>query len=234
MIDNYSNTDHGSSSEYFYSSLQEQWRAEGHNIEHPDWVYCNHELLLHFQSQNRYDWDKYMTFERFKEATLGTLRPGFLEPVLEWVDACKTQPTNLAFVGDNGKGKTHTCIAAARFMSLHGVLRKEDDLYMPTSRMLECVDAHNVLDAWSKTQNASSAVEKYKNIPLLLVDDLGAVSTSAQAAISNIVSIISHRYNLNLPTIVTANQKPDELSAMYGSTTIRRIFTDSTVIAATP
>lgn len=235
-IDDYEkrNNDQGyweKSSDFFYASLEQQWRDEGASYSFfPDEIYQNQGLLLNFVSQNRFDWFHYMDMSRFTNAKIDSLRPQFVDPVKAWVDAMANEVTNLAFVGPNGGGKTHSAFAACRFMTLHGVLRRKDDLYMPTSRVLQCVDAHNILDGWSKTQDAASMVDVFKNVPLLLLDDLGAVSTTAQAALANVGSILSHRYNLNLPTVVTSNQGTGELSKMFGSTTIRRIFNDNTIV----
>lgn len=236
MIDDYEKRNNAqgyweNSSDFFYSSLEQQWRDEScEGFEFPDEIYQNQGLLLNFVSQNRFDWFHYMDMSRFTHAKVDHLKDNFVKPVRYWISETQKSVTNLAFVGPNGGGKTHSAVAACRFMTIHGVLRRKDDLYMPTSRMLQCVDAHNILDGWSKDQDAASMVDVFKNVPLLLLDDLGAVSTTAQAALANVGSILSHRYNLNLPTVVTSNQSTGELSKMFGSTTVRRIFTDSTVV----
>lgn len=217
------------SSDYFYKDLEEKWRGESYpGFEHGDSVYADKTLLLELFSQNCYDWNHYVKVPRFEDATLSTLKGDFLKATIGWITKSRSDTPNLVFVGDNGSGKTHAAYAAARFMMLHGV--NKETLYMPNTLVLECVDAHNTLDGWSRDQDAAATVDKYKNIPLLLLDDLGAVATSAQAAIANIVTIVAHRYNMNLPTISTSNMKPDELVDMYGSTSIRRIITTSSIV----
>lgn len=223
----------GKNTEFFYESLEQEWRREAMpigNFDHPNEVYSDHGLLLNFVSQNQYDWAHYGAPARFVNARVWDLHPEFISPVVEWVNRCKTESTNLVFIGPNHIGKTHTALAACRFMTLHGVMRGKDDLYMPTCRMLHCVDAHNILDGWQREQNAQKAVETLQNAPLLLLDDLGAVATSSQATIANIVAVISSRYNANLPTVVTSNLSAEDLTNMYGSTTVHRLITKQTVV----
>lgn len=211
---------------FAYKDLKTKWMGEATlGFAHPDDVYDSEGLLLNFVSQNRFDWNFYMETPRFKDAYAGKLRDGFEAPVVAWIEEMQKGAANLVFVGSNATGKTHSAVAACRFMSLHGILRGSDNLYMPTCRTLDCADAHNVLDGWSKDQNAASNVDKYKNVPLLLMDDVGAVATSSQSAVSNITSIIGHRYNNNLPIVATSNEDVDALVKLYGSAVIRRIFT---------
>ena len=216
-----------SGGQYVYESLEKQWRDESYpGLEHPDDLYANKTLLLSFQSANKFEWSTYMESPRFKAAKLDTLKQSFLAACLAWIDEMKRNPVNLVFVGGNNTGKTHAAYAACRFMTLHGVLRRSDDLYMPRSLMLECVDAHNTLDGWAKDQDAARNVMKYKEVPLLLIDDLGAVATSSASALSNIASIVTHRYNNQMPMVATSNLNSEELSAIYGTTMVRRVFSE--------
>lgn len=213
--------------DHVYASLEQQWRAESYpGFELPDDLYANKTLLLSFQSANKFEWSAYMESPRFKAATLLTLEPSFLAASVAWIEQMKKSPVNLVFVGGNNTGKTHAAYAACRFMSLHGVLRRDDDLYMPRSLMLECVDAHNTLDGWAKDQDAARNVTKYKEVPLLLIDDLGAVATSSASALSNIASIVTHRYNNEMPMVATSNLNSEELSGIYGTTMVRRVFSE--------
>lgn len=220
------------SEKFLYDNLEDFWRKEAYpGLEHPAWLYETKNILLSLVSQNKFDWTHYMAVPRFNLARIDSLHKGFLDASILWIKKLKAGSTNLTFVGENGCGKTYSAIAAARFMSLHGILRSgNDDLYMPTSRMIECNNAHNLLDNWSKTQDVARELDIYKNVPLLIIDDLGAVSTSAQASIANLLTIISTRYNLNLPTIVTSNKTVDNLVEVFGSTSVRRLFTNETVI----
>lgn len=217
--------------EYAYRDLEAQWRAESYQgLELPDEVYGNRTLLMNAFSDNRFNWGAYMELPRFKQAILSGLKPSMLKVCLAWIEALKVGNSNLVFVGANNTGKTHSSMAACRFMMLHGILRRSDDLYMPNALMLECVDAHNILDGWAKDQDAARNVTKYKEVPLLLLDDLGAVAMSSSSALSNIAAIVTYRYNNNLPMVATSNLKSDELNGLYGSTIVRRVFSDGSKI----
>jgi len=216
--------------DFFYSSLEQQWRDESTgNLVFPDDVYSDRKSLLRL-SDNRADWHIHGPSDKYADAKLSGVRSVFSQVCVEWVMAQRKRPSNLAFIGQNGTGKTWSAIACARFMCLHGVRDANKSLYLPTVRVLKCVDIHNLLDGWSKNQDAHSVVEKFKKTPLLVVDDLGAVATTAQSAISNLCSIISERYDMDLPSIFTANVQPDQLSKIYGSTIARRIFDENVLV----
>lgn len=217
--------------EYAYRSLEDQWHAESFpGLELPAEVYGNRSLLMNAFSDNKFNWSAYMELPRFKNAVLSGLKPTMQKVCLAWIEALKEGNSNLVFVGANNTGKTHASMAACRFMMLHGILRRSDDLYMPNALMLECVDAHNILDGWAKDQDAARNVTKYKEVPLLLIDDLGAVAMSSSSALSNIAAIVTYRYNNNLPMVATSNLKSDELNGLYGSTMVRRVFSDGSKI----
>lgn len=218
--------------EFFYTDLEAKWRVEGsaafgmHSAE----VYADRGSLLNYVSNNRSDWNSYMRTPRFGSATVDDLTDGLSAAVSAWITSLATATPNLVLVGSNGQGKTHAAFAACRFLSLHGVVRGNDTLYMPMSRILRCENAHNLLDNWSKEQDSISNVDIFKTAPLLLLDDLGAVATTSQSAISNIISIMSYRYENQLPTVVTTNPDEDELCQMYGTTSIRRLFAPPSVV----
>lgn len=236
MIDAYGNKmDWKNPEVYFYDALEQKFRAECtiSRLTYPDSVYQDRNILLNSFSQNQFDWEHYVEVTRFSEATMESLKKPMREPCEEWINQQKARVSNLLLVGDNNTGKTHAAYAVARFMSLHGVIKK-DDIFMPQVRILNCPDAHNILDGWKKGAEGDKVIEKIlelKKIPLLVIDDIGAVSTSSQAAISNIVSIVSYRYDLVLPTIITSNQKAKQLVDMYGSTMVRRLVPDKSTVA---
>lgn len=222
-----------SSSDSMYDSLEKKWRDEsfdGLGFKN-EAIYSSRSFLLEL-SQRRYEWRHYVDVPKFSSARLQSLSGpylGYLAPTLAWINTLRSRSTNYLLYGGNSIGKTHTAYAACRFMSLHGII-KDGGIYLPNVRVLNCVDAHNILDGWKKSEDVTATVADYVSAGILIVDDMGAVSTSAQSAISNVLSIIATRYDNDLPTVVTANLPPSELIEMYGSTTIRRLITEKTIV----
>lgn len=238
MIDDYEVRNKGywgNPEEYMYQDLEDRWRSESYvGFNHSDETYSNRNLLLNTLSENIFDWNHYFAIPKFSSAKVESLKgkhSSFLNPVLDWFRVFKiNSSSNLIFVGSNGTGKTHAAFAACRFVSLHGVMRNDGSLFMPTCRFLDCVDAHNFLDGWNKKIDVEFNINQFKKAGVLLVDDLGAVATSAQSSIANIVSIVAYRYNSNLPTVITSNVKPDELVKLYGSTSVRRMIQENSLV----
>ena len=52
--------------------------------------------------------------------------------------------------------------------------------------------------------------EQLRNAPLLILDDLGAHSSTAWAQ-EKLFQLLNHRYNAQLPTVITTNQRLEEL-----------------------
>jgi DNA replication protein DnaC len=219
---------------WMYNDLEEKWRAESCApfASFADSVYKDHSLLLEFADRAT-NW-RSVCPQRFSDARLDGLTGQWARSAVKWLTGLSSGPVNMTMIGANGAGKTHAAIAACRYVSLHGVLRGDDVLYRPVVGLLECVDAHNELDGWSKSQNAAEMVAFYKNVPLLVLDDLGSIATTSQAAVANVVSIVNHRYNTNKPLVVTSNLDDVELTKLYGTTMVRRIINDETFVAVQP
>lgn len=111
--------------------------------------------------------------------------------------------------GGYGCGKTHlaAAIANARLAAGQPVL---------------FVNAPDLLDHLRATFGPGSEVsyddlfERVRNIPLLVVDDLGAESPT-QWAQEKLYQIFNHRYNAALPTVVTSNTELERLDARLRS-----------------
>ncbi len=109
----------------------------------------------------------------------------------------------LVMLGGYGSGKTHLAAAIANqalalgqrvlFVIVPDLLDYLRSAYAPTSE--------TGLDA---------RMEAIRDVPLLVLDDLGAHHSTPWAQ-EKLFQIINHRYNNRLPTVVTSNQRIEEL-----------------------
>lgn len=63
------------------------------------------------------------------------------------------------------------------------------------------------------------AFDKYKDVPMLAIDDVGLEPTEILSygnVINPIVELLSHRYNKQFTTVITTNLKPSEIRQKYG------------------
>lgn len=109
----------------------------------------------------------------------------------------------LILCGASGAGKTHLAAAIANERLSQG-------------QPAFFVVAPDLLDHLRATYSPNSEVpydvllEQVRNAPLLILDDLGAQSSTPWAQ-EKLFQIINHRYNSRLPTVITTNLPMDEL-----------------------
>jgi DNA replication protein DnaC len=111
----------------------------------------------------------------------------------------------LILKGGYGVGKTHLAAAIANYRLARG----HDVLFVNTPDLLDHLRA-----AYSPMA-ASSFDERFNQVrdaALLILDDLGTQSNTEWAQ-EKLYQIINHRYNTQLPTVITTNQ---ELEAVEG------------------
>ena len=125
------------------------------------------------------------------------------------LDFAKEPDGWLVFVGVNGCGKTHLAAAIANHRLKEG-------------KGVKFVVIPDLLDHLRSTFSPESPVsydqvfEEVKNAPLLILDDLGTQSTTPWAE-EKLYQIINHRYNYQLPTVLTTNRSLDEIDSPIGS-----------------
>lgn len=109
----------------------------------------------------------------------------------------------LLFKGGYGCGKTHLAAAIANYrLSLgHPVL------FVSTPDLLD-----HLRSSFSPTAEASydQRFEQVRNAPLLILDDLGSHSNTEWAQ-EKLYQIFNHRYNAQLPTIITTNEELESI-----------------------
>lgn len=105
--------------------------------------------------------------------------------------------------GTNGTGKTHLAAAIAmELMTKHKIpciCKTAGDLLL---------DIKSAFD--DSTANEKQVLQIYKDVNLLIVDDLGKEQCT-DWSISTLYSILNDRYEKMLPTIITTNYNSDDL-----------------------
>jgi DNA replication protein DnaC len=109
----------------------------------------------------------------------------------------------LTLLGRSGSGKTHLAAAIAN----HRIALGRPALFIVVPDLLDHLRASYRPDA---AEPYDSLFEQVRNAPLLILDDLGAQSPTPWAG-EKLYQIVNHRYNAQLPTVVTAALALDDL-----------------------
>ncbi|MCL4541990.1 MAG: ATP-binding protein [Chloroflexi bacterium] len=120
----------------------------------------------------------------------------------------------LVLIGDTGCGKTHLAVAICN----ERIRRGEPVLFQVVPDLLDHLRAAY---APTSTVTYDDLFEAVQTAPLLVLDDLGAQSSS-QWAQEKLFQIVNFRYNHRLPTIVTTNVPPERLDQRLASRMLDR------------
>lgn len=120
---------------------------------------------------------------------------------------------SLLLLGPTGVGKTYEAHAAIRELAVTGVVARwtmttAADMYAKL-RVRHGVDSE-------------AEFQKYVNATVLLLDDIGAAKISEFTEDINF-RLVNHRYENGLPTLLTSNVLPKELSARLGDRVASRL-----------
>ena len=155
---------------------------------------------------------RHLTFDTFMPelAHLSADKQYSLQSAFDTCTAFAQHPEGwLLITGTYGCGKTHLAAAIAnarQAMGLSVVFMVVPDL----------------LDHLRSTFGPQSEVpydeffERLRNTPVLILDDLGAHSSTPWAQ-EKLFQLLNHRYNAHLPTVITTNQRIDDLEARVRS-----------------
>lgn len=166
-----------------------------------------------------------MTFETF-DAERFDLRPNEKDALMRAKKMAVSFATNLQgwlfFQGGYGVGKTHLAAAIANEVLRQGV----DCIFQPVPDLLDWIRATYKRGGETYT----TRFERIKNVPVLILDDLGAES-GTEWADEKLFQIFNHRVVHHLATVITTNIDPKEMdgrieSRLNDPSLVTRIFLD--------
>ncbi|MFJ7279825.1 ATP-binding protein [Kitasatospora sp. NPDC098663] len=120
---------------------------------------------------------------------------------------------SLLLLGETGTGKTHQAYGAIRALLGDGVRLRWQAITSVT------------LYAMMRPRPGADPEREMRELertPLLLVDDLGA-GRASEFTEETTYRLVNHRYEQQLPTILTSNITPAELSGLLGDRTASRL-----------
>lgn len=170
---------------------------------------------------------KRMTFADFHSEGYGMndLRKGNLRLAYDKAMRFAHDPKGwLLLRGGYGCGKTHLAVAIAN----HRIEQGEQPLF---------VVVPDLLDHLRATYGPNSEVsyderfEQIRNASLLILDDLGTQNATSWAQ-EKLFQLFNHRYNMQLPTVVTTNQALEDIEVRIRSRLADPDLTDMVMILA--
>ncbi len=151
-----------------------------------------------------------MTFDSFDpNAAPESLRPNLRAAYELSLDFAREPRGWLVLLGGYGCGKTHLAAAIANFRVMLG----SQALFVVVPDLLDHLRATY---APTSTVTYDERLEAIRDAPLLILDDLGAHNTTPWAQ-EKLFQILNYRYNSRLPTVITSNQRLDELDPRIAS-----------------
>lgn len=119
----------------------------------------------------------------------------FTEAFAEAVNYAENPQGWLVLTGPSGSGKTHLAAAIAN----RCIERRQTTFFIMVADLLDHLRAAYAPDSQT---TYDELFEQVRNVPLLVLDDLGVHSATPWAQ-EKLFQVIYHRHNNNLPTVVT-------------------------------
>lgn len=149
------------------------------------------------------------------------LKP-YLENILEEIEYGK----NFLFRGMvPGTGKTFHAAMLLNEYVYKACLTSRMDFENPLAYFISYADLMDELRYNTDKDYVATLMEKVKNVPLLLLDDLGAGTTSDFTNEQTFI-LVNYRFNNELSTIFTSNLDKVELSKKLNPRIVSRILND--------
>jgi DNA replication protein DnaC len=147
-----------------------------------------------------------MTFERFKPEGYGLPqdKAANLRLAYELSRQYAEHPQGwLILLGGYGCGKTHLAAAVANQAVEHG----QAVLFTPVPDLLDYLRSTY---APNSPVHYDERFDEIRGVPLLILDDLGTQSSTPWAQ-EKLFQILNYRYTARMPTVITSNQRLDEI-----------------------
>ena len=159
--------------------------------------------------------------ERYKDSSLDNFRCSdkYQENMIKYFRDCVKNgfSDNIVLTGKVGTGKTHLCYAIINALEEKNQTYKwysSNKVYYTTvTEMIGFIRA-----LWGKNSDKydHDAVNRLKNIPLLIIDEIG-VQYGTESERIELFDIFNHRYNSCLPTMVVSNLDRDKIEHTLGA-----------------
>lgn len=140
----------------------------------------------------------------------------------KYADELGKNSKNLLLTGNTGTGKTHISTAVAKVAITRGLYV----LYDSVQNILDDFEQDRFRSGYGPYEPKS---EKYLECDLLILDDLGTELTTP-FALSCLYNLVNTRMNKGLPTVVSTNLTPKEISGRYEARICSRILGTSTTV----
>ena len=152
-----------------------------------------------------------MSFENFEVAGHEAIEVTFsLQNALDTAREFAESPSGwLLFQGPYGCGKTHLAVAIANCR----IAASKAALFVVVPDLLDYLRA-----AYAPTSPVTydERFEQVRSVELLILDDLGTQNTTSWAA-EKLYQILNYRYNAELPTVITSNQRIGDMDPRLAS-----------------
>lgn len=170
------------------------------DTEHQTYVLESNDVRRQAQRPPPFPISEAMTFATFQT---GAAPDGRLSYAKETAAAWAQKPRGwLCLAGSTGTGKTHLALAVAKVGTRQG-----DTVYFTTA-----ADLIAELRAATGAMRSSDPLEPAMTAGILVLDDYGA-ERNTPFADEQLTRLLGHRYDRRLPTIITTNLTPDEMTA---------------------
>jgi len=147
---------------------------------------------------------------KYQGADVENFEPVVRDGLVRWADRAESG-VNLLIFGPVGTGKTHAAFAAARQMFERGAYFAR----WPEYRLKAGLD-------YRDPEGARLVRDEVCCTRLLVLDDLGAHKPN-DWWVGEVFGIVEHRWEDDLPTIVTTNLDPPHLAEAIGERTYSRL-----------